>query len=76
MKFNILTEFRINEVESFALVATIVGIAMFGIGLAWDKIAGVQIAHNPGLGLGQILWCAFWGVFSVWGMLIATKWGE
>ena len=76
MKFNWIAEFKINEVEGFAYFSMLVGFAMLTVGLLWDKIAGVQIAHNEGLGLGQMLWIAFWGLFSVYGMLIASKWGE
>ncbi len=76
MKFNWIAEFKMNEVEGFSYFAMLVGFVMLIVGLLWDKIAGVQIAHNEGIGLAQMLWIAFWGLFSVWGMLIATKWGE
>ncbi|MFH1231968.1 MAG: hypothetical protein V1709_10785 [Planctomycetota bacterium] len=76
MKLNWIAEFKINEVEGFCYFATLIGFVMLVVGLLWDKIAGVQVSHNEGLGLAQILWCASWGMFSVWGMLVATKWGE
>jgi hypothetical protein len=49
---------------------------MFIIGLAWDKIVGVQVQHSEGLGLMQIIWLSFWGLYTLYGWMIQDKWGE
>lgn len=76
MKFNWVAEFKANSIEVFAWVSAMVGMAMFVVGLFWDYIAGVNVAHNEGLGIGQICWLAFWGLYTLYGWLLQNEWGE
>lgn len=76
MKFNVLWEAKWNEIEAFAWISMVVGMVMFAGGLMWDKIAGVQVQHAKGLGVMQILWLAFWGLYTLYGFVIQDRWGE
>jgi hypothetical protein len=65
---------ELNEVDRFAFVSMIISMVMFLIGLFWDGLVGVHVAHHEGLGLGQIIWCTFWGIYSIWAWSINSKW--
>lgn len=76
MKLSWIAEWKCNEVEGYAWAATIMFIGLFLVTTFWDSIAGVQINHHQGYGWRQIVVMAVFGIFSVWGMLVAVKWGE
>lgn len=76
MKLDIVSEFRVNELEVFAWISMGVGMLMFLGGIFWDKIAGIHITHRPGFGWMQIAWCAFWGLYTFYGWAIQDRWGE
>lgn len=76
MKFIMLWQVKLNEIEGFALFSWILGIIMVAVGAGWDYIIGVKMAHSEGCGLYQILWMGAWGVYSVWAYAIMDKWSE
>lgn len=77
MKLDFLFDFKSNELEIFALISMVLGCSMFVIGAAFDPIAmKFLINHQQGFGLGQVVWCAFWGLYSFWAYSISIKWGE
>ncbi len=76
MRFLVLWQIKLNEVEGFALFSWILGIIMFLVGAGWDYIIGVHIGHHEGYGIAQIAWMAFWGIYSLWAWCIMDKWSE
>jgi hypothetical protein len=66
----------LREVEWFGLVSELMGMVLVVLGIFWDEIAGIQIQHSAGLGWMQILWIAFWGLYSFWAWHINKTWGE
>jgi len=77
MRLDMLLDFKTNELESFAMVSMLLSLSLLIIGALFDPLAKkFGITHQSGFGLGQIIWCAFWGVYSFWAYTIASKWGE
>ena len=77
MRFNMLWEIRLNEIEGFSLVSLILGICMVLVGAGWDWIAGLQfLAHHEGCGWRQALWITLWGVYSFWAWCVMDQWSE
>lgn len=76
MKIEFLWDVKTNELELHFIVSAIVGAMMFLVGAFWDGIIGVKVPHHEGWGIWQILWCAGWGMLTLWSYFMATKWGE
>lgn len=76
MKLTVLTDLKINSIEGFALVSMVMGATIFMVTLFFDQLVGVQVAHNEGLGLGQILVLAASGLYVFWGYCMVRTWGE
>lgn len=76
MRITVLWDLKSNEVERFAIASFVIGVVMFLAGLCWDWIAGVNVQHAKGLGTMQILWLAFWGLYTFWAWYVCSRWGE
>ena len=67
---------KLREIAKFSFVSMYLGIALFCAILAWDRFAGVHVAHNEGLGWMQILALAGSGMYSMWAWAINLKWED
>lgn len=68
---------KLEEVELFGLISTILGIAIFITVCFWDVICGRMFwRHSEGYGAWQILMMAGSGLYSMWGLSMKIKWAE
>lgn len=76
MKFQMLWDIKLNEVEGFAIVSMILGATVFLTAAFWDLVATEQIAHHEGFGWQQVTIMALSSLYVFWGYIIQKKWKE
>ena len=69
---------KYNELDLKFLLDLVLGISMFLIGVFWDMLPYVRLNfyHKPDFGLGQFIWCAFWGIYILGTWLYMAYYGE
>ena len=68
-------DIKLEEVEWFGLVSTILGVITFITISCWDGISGSMLwQHSEDYGLGQIVGMAGSGLYSMWALAINRKW--
>ena len=77
MKLNWVVEWRCNDIEARLLIDAVIGWTAFFAGMFFDPIAQhFQFQHEVTFGNGQMLWCAFWGIYNIWTSYQLRKWKE
>ena len=55
---------QLNEMDKYFCINWVIGIVMLTLGFGWDYLAyKFMWRHEVGFNVGQILWCAGWGMW-------------